>query len=309
MNLKYSILWFDDTADFYESIDDDRLILEEAIAAWGFEAEFKLVTTPDDFMSFEPFHDFDLIVVDYNLEAYEMHGSTFIKRIRDHQVFTEIVFYSSNKASDLWDAIRTHLLEGIFVANRMNVIQKIQQVAEQSVHKILDIENMRGILMAEVGDFDRALDEILRNAFTRISESQASSIYEKFHEKCLEQNAGRQEALTNFIENPAIETMISLSDSSKRWSNFNRLRKIISQVRHIEFGDYPSEILGPRNFLAHGIPSKDSNGDLTFTYNAKSYVFNTETGIALRKTITQYKKNLLEVEKVVSTMQSEKIKS
>ncbi|MBV5634657.1 hypothetical protein KUT41_06545 [Pseudomonas aeruginosa] len=90
MNLKYSILWFDDTADFYDSIDKSPL--EEIIYDWGFEAEFKFVTEPDEFMAHEPFNEFDLIVVDYNLEAHELHGSTFIKKIRDHQVFTEVVF-------------------------------------------------------------------------------------------------------------------------------------------------------------------------------------------------------------------------
>lgn len=300
MNLKYSILWFDDTVEFYESLD--RTPLLDAIAEWGFDPQFKFVSSPEDFMQHEPFNDFDLIVVDYNLEAHEKHGSEFIKKIRDHQVFTEVVFYSSNQASDLWDAIRVHLLEGVFVANRRNVLQKIQQVAEHSVHKILDIENMRGIVMAEVGDIDKMLDGIITSAFALMTAEQTAQIYEKFHINCLSQDEKRKSKLDLFIQKPAVEEMIVLSDSSKRWDNFNRIRKNLPPLRAIEFGDYSSEILSPRNFLAHGVPTATAGANVSFAFNGKSYNFDHNEGISLRKSISTYKRKLVEAMELLSKL-------
>ena len=75
-----------------------------------------LISDPEKFMSHEPFHEFDLIVVDYNLEGYG-HGEDFIKQIRDHDVFTEVIFYSANPASELWNAVRDKMLEEVAVGD------------------------------------------------------------------------------------------------------------------------------------------------------------------------------------------------
>ena len=109
MKITYSILWFDDVEEYFESLDFGPL--EETIRSWGFDPKIVLVTDPEKFMDYKPFHEFDLIVVDYNLEEHDKYGGEFIKKIRDHDVYTEVIFYSANPASDLWDSVREQELE------------------------------------------------------------------------------------------------------------------------------------------------------------------------------------------------------
>ena len=85
MRLTYSILWFDDTEEFFDILDIDGLKSE--ILSWGFLPEIRLVKTPEEFWSFKPFEKVDLIVVDRNLEEYG-EWQNFIADLRDHSIYT-----------------------------------------------------------------------------------------------------------------------------------------------------------------------------------------------------------------------------
>ena len=154
MRLVFSVLWFDDDEEYFDSIDIEPL--EKEILSWGFWPKIEKVTTPEDFSNRSPFESYDLIVVDRNLEGCE-DGQVFIANIRENAIYTEIIFYTAGNTSDLWEAIRTKELEGVFVSSRLNVLSKIEAVGRQSIRKILDLENMRGIVMAEVGELDLLL--------------------------------------------------------------------------------------------------------------------------------------------------------
>ncbi len=255
MRITYSILWFDDTDEFFDSLDLDPL--RDAIESWGFNPKIQLVTNPDDFMSHEPFREYDLIVVDYNLEEYDKHGEEFIKKIREHDVYTEVIFYSANPVSELWDAVRAKELEGVFIAGRPGVLTKIKRVADQSVRKILDLENVRGIVMAEVGDIDHILDSILTLGLADLDETMVTDICERFHVDANKQAKRRIQNLEEFSQSPTIPGLIDLaSDSSKRWNNFQRLAKKHPALQNNSVGDYSADVLQPRNFLAHGVVVK-----------------------------------------------------
>ena len=158
MRLSFSVLWFDDSEDYFDSLDLEPL--KEEISTWGFCPTIDKVTTPEEFKDRSPFEPYDLIVVDRNLEGYD-DGQVFIADIRDHAIFTEVIFYTAGTAIDLWDAIREKKLEGVFVSSRNEILAKISQVGRQSIRKVLDIENMRGIVMAEVGELDLLLEKII----------------------------------------------------------------------------------------------------------------------------------------------------
>lgn len=84
--------------------------------------------------------------------------------------------------------------------------------------------------------------------------------------------------------------MLSLCDSYKRWSNFNRLKKQHITLKNIQkFGDYVNEVLSPRNFLAHGRPENHPNGGLLFRFGGKEFHHSEQTGLELRQTIMKYK--------------------
>jgi DNA-binding NarL/FixJ family response regulator len=160
VRLTFSILWFDDNETWLDSLDLSDL--ESEIQRWGFISEIIKVSSDEDFIRHTLSKKFDLIIVDYYLEGYGS-GQEFIANLREKRVFTEIIFYSTGGVSNLWNAIRDNQLEGVYVESRSTIVNltKIIQVGQQIIHKVLDLENMRGIVMAEVGDLDLLLSEIL----------------------------------------------------------------------------------------------------------------------------------------------------
>lgn len=286
MKLQYKVLWFDDSEDLLDSIDWDYL--NEQISEWGFIPQFTKVTTATDFIAQSPFQEYDLIVVDFNLEEYG-HGQDFIKQVRDQEVFTEIIFYSSGSTVQLWEAVRSHELEGVYVANKPAIIERVLKVGKQTLRKVLDLENMRGIVMAEVGDLDLQLDKILATAMSSLEPDTQEIIFERFHAAVDKQHAGHKASLDQFKEKPTVESLLSLCDSNKRWQNYRRLMKHHELLNNTVLGDYVAEILRPRNFLGHGIPVLSEDGSCIFKYQGNEYKFNDAESKALRLKIIEYK--------------------
>lgn len=287
MKLTYSILWFDDNESFFDGLDLDYL--RDEIQKWGFSPRIVQVTTDKDFKSHEPYDAFDLLVVDYELEQYG-HGQEFIAQLREHQVFTEVIFYSAGDAGLLWKAIHDRKLEGVYVANKGAVGSKILRVGHQSIRKVLDLENMRGIVMAEVAELDLLLDSILARAIDGLPEEAKSEFFKRFHKSATEQADQHSALLAVFSETPTTEILMQLSGSAKRWHNFNRLKKLQERLAKAAIGDYEKDIVHPRNHLAHGIAASHSEtGGTIFRFSGKEYHFDNEVSIKLRHTIMEYK--------------------
>jgi hypothetical protein len=302
MNLTFRVLWFDDTAAFFDSLDLDPF--RSQVQSWGFQSSFDLVSTPDEFMRKEPFNDYDLIVVDYNLGDNQPHGETFIKRIRDHRIYTEVIFYSAQPSTNLWAAIGQAQLEGVYVANRQVILDKLSSVAHQSVHKVLDLNNMRGMVMAEVGDIDVTLASILQVGVTQLKGDQQEAIFNRFHKSEVKDIETKTAKLGAFQGKPELVGLIDLCDTSnKRWENFNRLKSRHATLKSIEIGDYLSDVLQPRNFLAHGKPAVTADGQV-FEYQGKKLLFSEEVSLSLRRKILDYKQQFQKIHDTLSSTAS-----
>lgn len=292
MNLNYSILWFDDDKDFFESLDKEPI--ETEIASWGFSPQIEAVHTADEFNKHKPFDKFDLIVVDFKLG--DVQGDKFIKDVREHEVFTEVILYSFSESSDLWKAVHDQKLEGVFVTHKSGIEQKLLRVARQSVRKVLDLENMRGIVMSEVGDLDALLEDIFVRAMNDVTPEQQDNVFKRFHKDTNKQAEQRLSALVGFKEAPSLEGLLELCDSNKRWKNFNRVKEHHALLKGRNFaGDYAQEILWPRNCLAHGVPERKDDGSLLFHFGGKDYPFDDDVSQALRKKILEYKNAFSEI--------------
>ena len=296
MKLTFSILWFDDNPDFLDSLDLNPL--EAAIGSWGFVPAFQPVNTPEEFKKRSPFKEFDLIVVDYMLGNHP-HGEEFIKDLRGHGIFTEVIFYSNAPSTELWEAIYKNQLEGVFVSNRQGITDKIEKVGRQAVHKILDLNNMRGIVMAEVGEIDLILESILRGGISRINPGMQKKVYENFCKRASQQAEQNAAKLKEFTANPDIEGLISLSDSNKRWATCRSVLKRHEQFKGEKLDSYGADVLWPRNCLAHGTP-KAVDAGYVFTFQGKPYKFDDAIALALRQTVMKYRKIFEEIDAKLS---------
>lgn len=272
MNLNYKILWYDDHKEYFESRDNERIMSE--ILSWGFMPHITPIHDPAELNQHEPFGDFDMLIVDFDLGA-DTSGAKFIKSVRDLNVYAEIIFYSMKGDDALWQAVIDERLQGVYVAHKSGIDTKLLDVARHSVSKILDLENMRGIVMAEVGDLDELLERIFTRAMRGITDDQRQRVYEAFVKKSREPDKKFEEALTAFEGEPSIERLLTLSDGSeKRVQNFDRVKKHHPLLEHHNFSkEYRDTILSPRNFLAHGVPERKEGGSLLFRHRGKEFIF------------------------------------
>lgn len=238
-------------------------------------------------MSYKPFQEFDLIVVDYNLEEYGTHGEEFIKKIRDHDVYTEVIFYSANPVSDLWDAVREKELEGVFISSRTAVLTKIEKVSAQSVRKILDLENVRGIVMAEVANIDLKLENIINAAIVDLTDNEQDKIFDKYVKR-IDDHARSNIKKIASIEKNSWASLLLHCDTSRKWNLFRSIAKKHTNIDLSNIDDYSKLVLEPRNYLAHGIPEKQNNGSLLFKRNDGEFVFDESVSTTLRNDLQKF---------------------
>ena len=294
MNLNYKILWYDDHKEYFESRDNERILSD--ILSWGFMPHITPVHDPAGLSQHEPFGDFDMLIVDFDLGA-DISGAKFIKSVRDLNVYAEIIFYSMKGDDALWQAVIDERLQGVYVVHKSGIDTKLLEVARHSVSKVLDLENMRGIVMAEVGDLDELLERIFTLAMHGITEEQRQLVYKSFVKKSREPDEKFEQALAAFESAPSIESLLALSDGSeKRVQNFNRVKRHHPLLNPHNFSDeYRKAILDPRNFLAHGVPERKEGESLLFRHRGKEFLFDDEVGKTLRHKILEYKAAFTEI--------------
>ena len=297
MKLNYTILWFDDNDEYIASVDMEAI--EDEIRSRGFDPNIITVNNETEFNYHAPYKDIDLIIIDYNLG--EKHGSDFIESVRGHQIFTEIIFYSAQGNADLWKIVCEKKLEGIFVTHRSQIQDKLIKVSEHYINKVFDLENMRGIIMSEVGDIDLLLEDLFALAMGDLDGNQRGNIFKKFHKSAEKQHYDNSIKLKEFIDSPSINSLIELCDSKKRWDNYQRLKKHHDELKKIETPEnYIDEVLRPRNFLAHGSPERKDDGSFVFTNHGKEYHLTQEESKKLRNNISVYKNFFLKVKEVLA---------
>ncbi|QRN82761.1 hypothetical protein JR338_10100 [Chloroflexota bacterium] len=294
MRLTYSIIWFDDNEDYIDSLDKDEI--DKIIKEWGFQPNILYLSDPKKFGSLSPFREFDLLVIDKHIE-HSQEGEKFISELRNSNVYTEVIFYSASEIDSLWKSIYEERLQGVYVSDRQSILSKLKEVGYQSLNKILDIENMRGIVMAEVGEIDQTFDEITELAINISSSDELEEFYNDFFDDKRDHLIDQIKSLANFKENKSLGNLVPLCDSNKRWKNFRRLIKKHNEIMSYNLnGDYPKDVLKPRNFLAHGIPKKSAtSNDVIFEFQKKQFVYNDSIGKKIRRDLLQYK---LEFQKV-----------
>ena len=292
MKLEYSILWFDDDKEQFESYDFTSLV--EEIRSWGFDFDGpEHVQTPAEFTGKAPFNDFDLIVVDYNIGEDSKQGDDFIQMVRENAVYTEIVFYTAGETNTLWESVKEKRLEGVFLSNVAGIIEKVTRVARQSVKKVVDLENMRGIVMAQVGDMDVLIKDILEKGLAQVETNSRDEIYKDFAVRGKKFHQKKIDSLEEFQDSPTIEKMLSLCDTSYPiWLLAKKMVSLHPVLKNGSFdiSRYNKKIIKPRNALAHGVSENLEGGVKLFKHRGYDLEYSDAEARQIRNNLKKYKK-------------------
>jgi hypothetical protein len=182
VRLSFNVLWVDDQPDRVAAqIRGIASRMEEE----GFEFKPRQCQSMDEVQALiasDIFTDeVDLILVDWDLGG-GLEGQQVIAEIRESIQYKDVVFYSAMTAADrLREFAFNAGLEGIYCANRTDLVDEVMGVFESLVKKVLDLDHTRGIVMGATSDIDGMVNTCL------------ASIHGKLEE------AGRQEMLADVL--------------------------------------------------------------------------------------------------------------
>ena len=251
MSLKYRILWIENEEDWVESIEDQ---IQEYLEDLGFIYEKKLISKEEEDISY---NEYDLILMDLNL-ADQPNGAELISKIRDLGVYTDVVFYSASGIDELRAKGREKELEGVFYSGRTpdtTFVKRVRDVIDATLKKVQDLNNLRGLVMAEVSELDAMMDKIIPSYFNNdermeLFHKHITSNREKTLQKSLNCNSKCQLSWRGI----SIDEIVPLLDSSQK---ARAIKIILEQSRPDLYSgsnfyeEYVATIITPRNELAH----------------------------------------------------------
>lgn len=322
MNLIYKVLWIEDNEQYVDALNHD--FLKAHLHGNGFELELQFRTSPEEIALDVDGTAFDLMVIDYQITEHsegddetanaadEKTGDKVIKAVRDHDCLTEVIFYSGAPTNELRQIAAQRELEGVFFSDRDPevLLRKICDVFDLTVRKVVDVNNMRGIVMAGVADIDHKLADLLLELHNQLDDAGQKAHHMKLYEKMLQKERSIKKLVANpNPEDALIKNLYSAINALKGLApkNFDEIieeREFDSHGRveatsslcstHLKFGgekaklDEIKHLLKWRNALAHQRP-KTENGIQIFEPNeGEPEPFDEARTLELRKKLREH---------------------
>lgn len=182
MNYIFNVLWFEDNAGWYR-LQEPKL--GEIVAEHCLQCNITLKRSSSFDVEELKTTNYDLILMDYDL-ASKLTGAHVISTIRDANVLTDILFYSSQ-----YDAMISAVasisppLDGIFYSSRKieEFHQKLSRVISKIVQRSEDLINLRGFVLDNTCDFELRIREVLTICWSKFSPEQKEHLSKKMMEQ------------------------------------------------------------------------------------------------------------------------------
>jgi DNA-binding response OmpR family regulator len=297
MKLEYKILWFEDEDTWYQSI---LPFISRHLNQNGFELEPIRRKNGHDLHTLIQNQDFDLILMDYNLSGIQ--GEELIESIRDNQLYTDIIFYSQTGAQAVRNIAKDKGLDGVFCSGRDNMefVDKVKKVIQTTIRKVQDVNNLRGLVMAETSELDEKMIDIIEDMCKMIPDNKKLLL-----EKTIENREERLCVLKGITcDDMERDSLSRTLESSDRLKAINRLVKGVKESPLSDYVEilhlFENEILKIRNVLAHVKEENDLNGRKVLKSKIKGYEsfeFNDEICSSIRNNIRKHADNLENIHK------------
>ena len=262
MNTFFKILWFEDEVTWFNmerlrinSILQEHYLIPEIVRKDGDDFDISELTG----------NDYDLIIMDYKL-AEGTTGDTVVTAIRENNILTDILFYSSEEHNML-TAISKGMppIDGVYLTKRdYNLFtQKAENLINKIVKRSEDLVNLRGFVMDGSSDFEVRIQEILNIVWNKFTEEE-KGILEEAVQRTIKRNEDRDQKTKKKVLEvnptfPAAVNNIHFFSHSDRLYLLEKAIKILldnySLSEEKEFSSfkacYEKEISNYRNALGH----------------------------------------------------------
>lgn len=263
MDMTYKILWIDDAEDY---VDSTKELVVQAIQNRFMDADIESYSDYDEFKSEKlenfdatSFDFYDLILMDFALSGTT--GDAVIRELRSKEIYTDIVFYSSDKENMESSLKNSDQLNGVFLADRANLLEIIGRVVQKNLKREYRISNIRGLIMDSTLEFDYICQSTTIALFEKLSSEQQDVIVRKakeYVESAASKSGQNFEGLNkkvgkSFIKN-AIQSVEYVMDNKDRYALMGLIVKFFDDgpIAQEDFSQkYSDELIKPRNKLAH----------------------------------------------------------
>lgn len=302
MRLKFYILWFENEPEWINSrIDDIKDIVEDHGFEW---VDPTICKKEEEFIG--DYNDYDIILMDYSLVHGIRGGKTgadIINKIRLKGSFTNILFYSQHGELNLRKEIADKGLDGVFCLHRDDFLDSFEKIFKTNIKKIEDVNNLRGLVMAETSDLDNLKEEIIR-IYDKANCEKKKTITKKILEKMVKFHNENKELLDSKNEETPFEELIDFFDLYKKGYVVHKINCKGTPIVDFELSKFLEEIIEKRNLLAH-VKEKvieDASGKKTILEsekNGKKLIFSHAEATKIRKDITRYRNELKKLKKTL----------
>lgn len=265
MNTMYKVLWIDDDDDY---IDGALELIEDTIKANNMIPQVKTYSVFQEYKDAElanfdldVFNMYDQIIIDYALSGTT--GDKIISDLRSRNIFTDIVFYSSNfgKMKEELSAGEQHL-DGVFFAQREDLTNTVDKVIKKNLKREYSIANIRGLIMDSTSEFDYICRTTTLALFEKLPTDKQTDIASKarvFVANAKSKSKGNFDTLDNATSDKnflkkAMESVDYVMDNKDRYAIMSMVVQEFddSEVYDDNFSDdYQKNLIKPRNDLAH----------------------------------------------------------
>lgn len=265
MRYDLKVLWVDDLDTYYK---ENKEIIEMYVEDLGLTVQINYVQNAQDLIDRldreqSGFKTFDIFFIDYSL-SLGVFGSSVIKKLRDSNIDSDILFYSSEHEADIRETVTRDLgsFEGVYIANRNNFDEKSSYLIKKNSKRLSSLSNVRGLLTDQTSQNDFIVNSYILEEYQGLPEDYKSSIKQLVLDYMYDQK--REFTENAEIELDRIEAMDFL-DIKKlfRIRNFlvplelkyQMFQRIIEFNKEVAFNklsldDY-KEVTSLRNKLAH----------------------------------------------------------
>lgn len=300
MTIEYNILWVEDDSSWY---DTTRELFSDTLGELGFNLVSKRCIDLDEVkIEIEANHlkDYDLFLIDFTLGAKDTGDKIieFIRDIKENPILTDIIFYSS-AVENVRTSMQKHGLEGVYTADRKEIEAKFEQVVNTTIKKVQDLNNMRGLIMAETSDIDKYMFEIVsttlaKNSFEiseKLKETIVSNVQKKINSKSKE--------FLKYQSKGEIEKIVKDPLMFDAYEKLKALQFIFEEAEHEiankhksnGFANSYSKIIKKRNLLGHETP-REIDGKKILGSGVNEFEFNDDFCVDMRKDVRMHASDL-----------------
>lgn len=175
MNTTFKILWFEDEPVWFNM---EKLRIEGILKTHYLIPVIERRDGDDFDLEELTGNDYDLIFMDYKL-AEGKTGDTIVAAIRNSDILTDILFYSSEEQNML-SAIREQMppIDGVYLTKRDYTIftEKAQRIIQKIVKRSEDVVNLRGFVLDNTSAFEVRIREIHNICWQKFTQEQKNTL-------------------------------------------------------------------------------------------------------------------------------------